>query len=404
MWLALLLAGCQSASSPAAPADTGVEDEDVVDALPPLDPSKCGSVTGDEAPMTLGAPLPKTSLEQKLFPLFAAIESDPTTFEAVKTSLSSIAKPREEQWKTACADAKCGTWTESDAGAAADALVPVLSEAFLDTLKKSGAFNAYVKDGSFPRRAIVDELLAASRAIGDFNGELTADARTRAATVTRASPMAFFEPVVALAIANLSGADRAQAMLYEPLETGENAAAIAAIPKLDFKAFPFSAILVPGLGPTDLMTPLSEGGRQRCDLAAQRYTAKLAPLIVVSGGHVQPDRTPFSEAIEMKKYLVKKGVPAAAILVDPHARHTTTNLRNAARILLRYSVPADRPVLITTDLFQSLYIVGRPFAVRLKEEIGYEPWRAIASLSINDGCYFPSRITLTVDPRDPRDP
>lgn len=400
--LLLLLLGCNRNDDAPPSNDTGIEEEDVADALPALDPSKCGTVTGDEAPMVIDPAAPKT-LENKLFPLFAEIEANAAVRALVRddATLAAIGKTREDAWRTSCADAKCGAWTTDDATAAVRALFDVLPLDFIARLRTMGAFNAY---GDDLKRAAVDELVAAGSAIGAFNPELTAEERKKAAMVTRTSPMLFFEPAVAVALANIVGAKRDQAMLYEPLESGENAAAIAAIPKLDFKAFPFAAILVPGLGPTDLKTPLSEGGQQRCDMAMQRYGAKVAPLIVVSGGHVSPDRTPFSEAIEMKKYLVSKGVPAAAILVDPHARHTTTNLRNAARLLLRYGVPPDRPVLITTDLFQSLYIVGRPFAVRCRDEMGYEPWRKLASLSVNDGCYFPSRITLTLDPRDPRDP
>jgi uncharacterized SAM-binding protein YcdF (DUF218 family) len=41
----------------------------------------------------------------------------------------------------------------------------------------------------------------------------------------------------------------------------------------------------------------------------------------------------------MKHDLIARlGIPAAAILVDPHARHTTTNMRNAARLLYRYGM------------------------------------------------------------------
>lgn len=405
-FLVVLLAGCAQRDEVTV-ADTGVEEEDVQPALPVLDPSKCGTVSGDEAPMVIGRPSPAT-LENKLFPLFAEIEADAAVFAVVRAdpTLSSIAAPREERWKTACSNAACGAFSEAEATAAADALVSVIAsnKAFVSRLRATGAFNAYasLEGDALLRRVAIDELLAASKAIADFNPQVTD--KGKAATVTRTSPMAFFEPTVALALANLRGAGRDQAIQYEPLDTTENAAAVAAIPTLDWKKYPFAAILVPGLGPTDTSTPLSQGGRDRCDMAMRRFAAGIAPLIAVSGGHVHPDRTPFSEAIEMKKYLLSKGIPATAILVDPHARHTTTNLRNVGRLLLRYGVPPERPVLITTDLFQSLYIVGRPFAVRCREEIGYEPWRKLASLSINDGCYFPSRITLTVDPRDPRDP
>ena len=57
------------------------------------------------------------------------------------------------------------------------------------------------------------------------------------------------------------------------------------------------------------------------------YANGKAPLILVSGGYVHPNQTPYCEAIEMKESLVRDfGIPSDAILIDPHARHTTTNL------------------------------------------------------------------------------
>ncbi len=382
-WLALaLLVGCTSPSEAPA-ADTGVEEEDVADALPPLDPGKCGTVSGDEAPMVLDRVAP-TTLRAKLFPFFSRVEADAAL-------LGAVARTDRQ------------TWTEVDATAAADALLPLLNKSFMDQARASGAFNAHaaLADDAFVRRAVVDELLAATNAINAFVAELSPEQKTKATTVASGP---FFQPAMEVALAVLMAADRAQAAKYEPLVSGENAAAVAAIPGIDFAKYPFAADVVPGLGGSDLTTPLTEGGRQRCDLALARFAAKLAPLIVVSGGHVHPDRTPFSEAIEMKKYLVSKGIPAAAILVDPHARHTTTNLRNTSRLLLRAGVPAERPVLLTSDAFQSLYMIGRPFEVRCREEIGFVPWRKLTSLSINDSCFFPSRVSLTQVPRDPRDP
>ena len=35
----------------------------------------------------------------------------------------------------------------------------------------------------------------------------------------------------------------------------------------------------------------------------------------------------------MRDYLIERDVPADRILLEPHARHTTTNLRNAGRIM-----------------------------------------------------------------------
>src|SRR5262249_4741030 len=151
-------------------------------------------------------------------------------------------------------------------------------------------------------------------------------------------------------LAALAEQKRDEAARYEPLAQGENRAALERIPNIDWPTYPYSLILVPGQGPTSLDVPLDPGGQYRCDLAVDRYHARLAPLIAVSGGHVHPDRTPYSEAIQMKQYLMTmKGIPEDAILVDPHARHTTTNLRNVSRLLYRYHIPADRPVLVTSD-------------------------------------------------------
>lgn len=394
--VALLMACTSARESPAS--DAAIEEEDVADALPTLDPSKCGTVTGDETPMVIAPESPSTLME-KLFPFHVAFAKLPPA----STELAAIASAREDKWKAG--DLAAATWTEAEATTASELVAKIVPKPFVDALRSSGLFNAHLTlaDQAFVQRVVKDELLAASNAIGAFAPELTAEQKTKALAFTKTSPIAYHD-TLAIAVAVLEGADRAQAAQYEPLLAGENAAAAAAIKTIDWKKFPFAAMVIPGLGPTDLKTPLAEGGQIRCELAIARYRAGLAPLIVLSGGHVHPDRTTYSEAIEMKKYLVGKGIPASAIVVDPHARHTTTNLRNTSRLMLRYGVPGDRPVLLTSDAFQSLYMIGRPFAVRCREEIGFEPWRKLTSLSINDSCFFPSRVSFTQVPRDPRDP
>ncbi|MBI2390417.1 MAG: YdcF family protein [Deltaproteobacteria bacterium] len=409
---------------PAAPvADTAPEEEeDTGLAVPALDPGKCGAVEGDESPMVLDRTFVPAStgrkLEDKAFPIFSELEADPALLSRLRAdaTLSGIAAARETRLKDArsCADTACAAasvaWTDDERAAAADAAVAALGDALpafaRDRVRKSGSFNvdAALDDAALVRKAIADGLSrAALAATRDVSPEMRAKAVTDA-LASRSSPMAFFEPTLALALSTLEADGRDEAIRYEPLASGENAAAVAAIPSIAWASFPFAAIVVPGLGPGDPETALSEGGRARCDLAAARFRAGIAPLVVLSGGHVHPDRTRFAEAIEMKKYLRSIGVPEAALLVDPHARHTTTNLRNTSRLLLRYGVPAERPVLVTTDAFQSVYIIGRPFAVRCRDEIGLVPWRKLASLSINDTCMLPSRVSLTVEARDPLDP
>jgi hypothetical protein len=107
----------------------------------------------------------------------------------------------------------------------------------------------------------------------------------------------------------------------------------------------------------------------------------------------------------MKRDLMTRfGIPEDAILVDPHARHTTTNMRNAARLIYRYGIPFDRKALVTSDPGQSEYIENRTFAKRCVDELGYVPYRLLGRISAFDLEFVPGRDSLQSDPRDPLDP
>ena len=220
-----------------------------------------------------------------------------------------------------------------------------------------------------------------------------------------AAQLAAATDLAAAVVAALMRADgRDEAGRYEPMADGVNAAALGVLGDLD--AYPFAAIVVPGQGPAgdDPNTVITSQSMFRADLGAARWMAGVAPVVLVSGGHVHPDRTPYSEAIEMKRYLMEThGLPERAVLVDPHARHTTTNVRNASRILMRAGVSPDKPMLTTTDLGQSAYI-ALLVARRSEEELGYVPWRGLTVLGPQDNCVFPTARSLAVDARDPLDP
>lgn len=226
---------------------------------------------------------------------------------------------------------------------------------------------------------------------------------------TSARSASLFAPLVDVVLGALEADGRDEATRYEPLVDGANAAALAQLHCIDFGQYPFAVILVPGQGPNDLDHPLDPTGQSRADQAATRFAAGLAPLIALSGGHVHPDRTPYSEAMEMKRYLMEVyGIPEWAILVDPHARHTTTNLRNVGRLLYRYGLPVDQPSLITSDQFQIAYIAfagpTQLFGKRNLDELGYLPYRAVGKLDLLDDCWFPSAESLSSDARDLLDP
>ena len=198
---------------------------------------------------------------------------------------------------------------------------------------------------------------------------------------------------------------RDEAARFEPMEKGENAAAYRRARSVDWSRYPYTAIVVPGAGGDRPGIRLSPGGKLRDEIAAKRYREGKAPFLIVSGGFVHPSQTGFSEAIEMKRDLMTRfGIPEEAILVDPHARHTTTNLRNAARLMYRYGFPFERKALVTTDPSQSASIENPNFARRCIDELGYVPHRLLGRTSPFDLEFVPLPDSLQSDPKDPLDP
>lgn len=215
----------------------------------------------------------------------------------------------------------------------------------------------------------------------------------------------FFEPSLQAALALLTLNHRDEAGRYEPMEKSVNQTAFKRIASMPWQKYPYSVIIVPGEGPTRYDTPLSKQGRQRCALAAEAFRAGKAPFILVSGGYVHPAQTHFSEAMEMKKALITDfQVPESAILVDPHARHTTTNMRNAAREIFRYGMPATKPAVVVSDAEQIAYIAGKEFAQRCLRELGYMPFRMVRQDDDTSLVVTPLIESLEQDPLDPLDP
>jgi len=215
----------------------------------------------------------------------------------------------------------------------------------------------------------------------------------------------FFQPTLRFALHLLEINDRDEAGRHEPTERGINAAAKRRLAHIAWSEFPYTAIIVPGYGPERAASRLAPEGRVRIEIAARRYRRRKAPVIIVSGGYVHPNQTPYSEAIEMKTALVRDfGVPADAIIVEPHARHTTTNVRNAARLLYRYGIPFERKALITTDSYQSAYIESAAFAARCEQDLGYRPAKMLKRVSDFDLELLPDAGSLQIDPMDPLDP
>jgi len=217
----------------------------------------------------------------------------------------------------------------------------------------------------------------------------------------------FFSPALSVALKLMDINGRDEPARNEPLEEGLNKNPFEHLKHMQWDKYQFTAILVLGSGPEINTVAISPIGKMRCDIGAINFKKGLAPFIIVSGGYVAPFRTPYCEAIEMKKYLVeKKGIPEEAIITEPFARHTTTNIRNANRILFRFGLPTAKPVMVVSSKshIESITDSTGSFDRRNMIELGYMPYRLMKRTGMNEAEYFPEINSLQTDPTDPLDP
>ncbi|MGF7037245.1 ElyC/SanA/YdcF family protein [Mucilaginibacter lappiensis] len=213
----------------------------------------------------------------------------------------------------------------------------------------------------------------------------------------------FFIPSMNYALHSLEINERDDAANDEPMILKDNKNAYNRVKTIKWANYKYTMILIPGAGPDIAGVALSAEGMLRCRVAALRYFEGLAPFIMTSGGKVHPYKTKYSEADEMKKFMVEKlHVPESAILVDPHARHTTTNMRNCVRIIFRYGMPFNKPCITSTDKSQSYFI--EHMAGRCEKELGYVPYTLGKRLSDTEQEFYPVITSLQIDADEPLDP
>jgi hypothetical protein len=151
------------------------------------------------------------------------------------------------------------------------------------------------------------------------------------------------------------------------LNAGWRGAAATKRDVADGVRWPF--LIVPGYTPRlGWSRGLHPEAAARLEQAAIDVAAGLASTIIVSGGAVH---SVDNEAVLMRQWLIGRGVDAARILVEPCARHTTTNLRNAGRMVL--AAGADE-ALVVTNGSQTYYLAfpwRSSFHVRCMVELGY---------------------------------
>lgn len=104
------------------------------------------------------------------------------------------------------------------------------------------------------------------------------------------------------------------------------------------------AIVVLGAAQFD-GTP-SQVFQARLDTAAELYRQGYAPLIVVTGGRLQGDR--FTEAEAGRTYLVDRGVPTEAILMENISHNTAASFTGVKKLLQPRGIDS---LLIVSDGF-----------------------------------------------------
>lgn len=215
----------------------------------------------------------------------------------------------------------------------------------------------------------------------------------------------FFQESLEFSLSLLYMNHRDEVARYEPLEEKENKKAIAHIKQINFDGSDYASVLILGNGPENYQDRLSAIGKLNLQLGVMEYEAKKAPLIIVSGGHAHPFRATFCEAIEMKKELMNvHHIPEENILIDPFARHTTTNLRNATRLMIAYQMPLDKKSIVVTNSSHSNYVGNANFNARCMEELGYLPAVILKRLNSTALEFLPNVESLHQNPIDPLDP
>jgi hypothetical protein len=352
------------------------------------------------------------ALSARLFPLLDALGRNTSAMNALQARPEVAAMLRARYDRRVA----CGT----DLGCAAQAMVWTDEEAQVLAAAVAGG-GADDGPAAQARREIAGiNVIVRTYGLGQVPGYPQIDgagaldpqeirARLQAAAwlsqTARAGSVQALDPSVEFALALLDGSDRTDAIGFEPLLGGLNAPAMKRARGLDWKRWRYSAMIVTGVGPEVADMALSPFGKYHLRLAAQRFAAGDVPLIIVTGGRAHPRATRFAEAQEMRAALIERyGVPADAIVIEPYARHTTTNLRNAARLLMAMGAPMDKDTVVVCNPGQSAAIESAQFVQRNLAELGYEPGKVGARISPTELEFRPSALSARIDPRDPLDP
>lgn len=357
------------------------------------------------------------ALSQKLFPAFDAIGRDGPALERLKArhQVSAMLRARQDR-RAACAEdlpctAQAMVWSEAEIAILADAAPALSGEKLADDGAPAQLRRELVGVNEILRTYALGHVARYPR----IDGSGTIDPEERLSrlaaahwmtqTTSRAGSTQALDPSIEYALTLLDVSDRTDAIGFDPLTGGLNAPAMKHARGIDWKRYRYSAMIVTGVGPEIPDMALSPLGKYHLRLAAERYAQGDVPFIIVSGGRAHPRATRFTEAEEMRAALIERyAIPADAIVIEPYARHTTTNMRNATRLVMAMAAPLDKDMLIISNPRQSAMIANSLFERRNIDELGYLPGKVGRRISPTELEYRPSPLSARIDPRDPLDP
>ena len=356
------------------------------------------------------------ALSNRLFPLLGALGQDTSAMAALmaRPEVAAMLRARQERREACAADLGCLAqamiWTPAESAALSGAAVQPANLGSADdgtaaqAAREIAGVNAIVRTfglGQVPAYPQID----GAGTIDPQEARARLQAAAWLAQTPRASSVQALDPSIEFALALLDGSDRTDAIGFEPLMGGLNAPAMKRAKSLDWKRYRYSAMIVTGVGPEVDDMAVSPFGKYHLRLAASRFAAGDVPFIIVTGGRAHPRATRFVEAEQMRKALIERyGVPAEAIVIEPYARHTTTNLRNATRLLMAMGAPLDKDTVIVCNPGQSASIESPAFVQRNLAELGYQPGQVGRRVSPTELEFRPSPQSARIDPRDPLDP
>ena len=361
---------------------------------------------------------------RKNYPLTFALDANPSVLTADST-LNAIARNKYEALE-ADSDIR---FTEEEIsvvsgrlGALAGSLAPVIRQ-----VREQGPYALYndLPDNEFIGSAWEQDVRGMNRvldvyalgmapryaAIDSITAPADSPEMVRVRNLAKTNVLAtskdrpFYAVTLESALAFLDANGRLEAADYEPMEEAVNKMAYRAIGRTQWEKYPYSVILVLGCGPERVGEPVSPESRLRAWYGAWLYNQGKAPFIIVSGGRVHPFKTLYSEALEMKQYLMDVcGIPEEAIIAEPHARHTTTNLRNASRIMLSHGIPAGKPGLVTSGQEHIDYVAGNVFPEICLRDMLCVPFNIGERISPREVEFYPLPLSFQLCPLDPLDP